>query len=177
MFEFLRVLVAFFENNDIPYMLSGSMANSLYTGPRYTRDFDFVVHLKPTDAPVLISYFKDGYYCDEDAVTDAIRRKAMFNIIDHKSNFKADFIVLKDNSFEYEKFNRRRVEKFLDFSVSVISPEDLLLSKLQWIQDLVSETQQEDIALLSKLDYLDWDYIKKWVKALKMKTYDLFEND
>jgi hypothetical protein len=177
MFEFLRVLVAFFEKYEIPYMLSGSMASSLYTGPRYTRDFDFVVHLKPTDVPVLKSYFSDGYYCDEDAMTDAIRRKSMFNIIDHKSNFKADFIVLKEDSFEYEKFNRRRAEKFLDFSVSVISPEDLLISKLQWIQDLVSETQQTDILLLSKLSYLDWEYINRWIKILKINTYDLFKND
>lgn len=177
MFEFLRVLVGFFEKYDIPYMLSGSMASSLYTGPRYTRDFDFVVHLKPTDVLVLKEYFKDGYFCDEDAMIDAIRRKSMFNIIDHKSNFKADFIVLKDDSFEYEKFGRRRIEKFLDFSVFVISAEDLLLSKLQWIQDIVSETQKADILLLSKLDYLNWDYIDSWIKTLKLKTYGLFKND
>lgn len=47
MFEFLRVLVQFFDKYQIPYMLSGSMAMSIYTGPRYTRDFEFIVHLKP----------------------------------------------------------------------------------------------------------------------------------
>lgn len=174
MFEFLRVLIGFFEKYKIPYMLSGSMASSLYTGPRYTRDFDFVVHLKPSDVPALMDYFKDDYYCDKDAVTDAIKRKSMFNIIDHRSNFKADFIVLKDTIFEDEKFARRRPEKFLDFSVSVISAEDLLLSKLQWIQNIVSETQKTDIILLSKLAELDWKYINKWIKTLNLNTYGLF---
>lgn len=83
MFEFLRILVAFFDKYQIPYMLSGSMAASIYTGPRYTRYFDFVVHLKPSDVSLLTEYFRDGYYCDEEAIGDAIRRKSMFNIIDH----------------------------------------------------------------------------------------------
>lgn len=60
MFDFLRVLVRFFEENNIPYMLSEGMAISIYTGPRYTRDFDFIVHLKPSDVALLKDYFKEG---------------------------------------------------------------------------------------------------------------------
>ena len=99
MFVFLRILVTFFEKNNIPYMLSGSMAMSVYTGPRYTRDFDFVVHLKPSDIYLLTSNFKEGYYYDEDSVKDAIKRESQFNIIDHKSNCKADFIILRNEEF------------------------------------------------------------------------------
>ncbi|GEM_PF-6031534 len=33
MFDFLRVLINFFDKNQIAYMLSGSMAMSAYTGP------------------------------------------------------------------------------------------------------------------------------------------------
>jgi hypothetical protein len=50
MIEFLKALISFFEKNEIPYMLSDSMALSTYVGPRYTRDFDFIVHLKQADA-------------------------------------------------------------------------------------------------------------------------------
>jgi len=46
MFDFLRVLIDFFEKQKISYMLSGSVAMSLYTQPRFTRDYDFVVNLK-----------------------------------------------------------------------------------------------------------------------------------
>jgi hypothetical protein len=49
MFEFLKKIVQYFNTHDIPYMLSGSMAMSVYTLPRATRDFDFVVHLQPKD--------------------------------------------------------------------------------------------------------------------------------
>lgn len=46
MFDFLKVLIDFFEKQNISYMLSGSVAKSLYTQPRFTRDYDFVVNLK-----------------------------------------------------------------------------------------------------------------------------------
>ena len=175
MFDFLRVLVLFFEEHNIPYMLSGGMAISIYTGPRYTRDFDFIVHLKPSDVTLLKDYFKEGYYYDEDTMKEAIRNKGMFNIIDHKSNYKADFIILKDDEFEQIKFENRQPVKFLDFTVLIISPENLLLSKLQWIQKLQSAQQSTDIIQLSKLEQMDWSYIWGWVKKLKLNTFDLLK--
>jgi hypothetical protein len=78
MFDFLRTVISFFDKNNIPYMLSGSVAMSIYTLPRFTRDFDFVVHLSESDIPVLMEAFKEGYYCDGDAVKEAIRFKGMF---------------------------------------------------------------------------------------------------
>jgi len=46
MLEFLKRIIEFLNRHDIKYMLSGSVALSVYTLPRTTRDFDFVVHLK-----------------------------------------------------------------------------------------------------------------------------------
>ncbi|MGQ0737512.1 MAG: nucleotidyl transferase AbiEii/AbiGii toxin family protein [Bacteroidota bacterium] len=177
MFDFLRIVVRFFDENKIPYMLSGGMAISIYTGPRYTRDFDFIVHLKPSDVLLLKEYFKDGYYCDEDAMKDAIRTKGMFNIIDHKSNYKADFIILKDDEFEQVEFEKRQSARFLDFTVVIVSPENLLISKLRWIQEMKSAQQSSDIVQLSKLENLDWPYIQRWVEKLKLNTFDLLKND
>jgi hypothetical protein len=175
MVEFLRNLILFFDQNNIPYMLSGSVAMSAYTLPRFTRDFDFIVYLKPGDAKLVAANFKEGYYCDEDAIREAIQCKGMFNIIDHKSNYKADFVILKDEPFRQEEFSRRQVMDFLDMKVYFVSPEDLLLSKLIWIQELQSSLQAEDIKLLSQISDLDWDYIKKWIKPLKLNTFDLIK--
>ena len=64
-------MVAFFDKitdvlniNQIPYMLSGSVAMSLYIVPRATRDFDFVIHLKSQDVNNFVDSFKEGYYFD-----------------------------------------------------------------------------------------------------------------
>ena len=156
-------------------MLSGSVAMSIYTLPRFTRDFDFVVHLKPDNAVALAEYFKDGYYCDMDSIRDAINKKGMFNIIDHQSNYKADFLILKDEPFRQEEFARRKMVDFQQMKIYVVSVEDLLLSKLIWIQTLQSSQQMEDISALAKIRNLDWTYIQEWTRKLKLNTFSLLK--
>ena len=173
MFDFLRAIISFFEGNKIAYMLSGSVAMSTYVLPRFTRDIDFIVHLKSADALLLSNHFSDGYYCDEESIRDAISRKGMFNIIDHKSFYKADFVILKDDPYQRTEFGRRRLVDLLDMKIWVVAPEDLLLSKLIWIQHLQSAQQAEDIKLLAEIKDLDWNYIRNWVKELKLNTFGI----
>lgn len=175
MFDFLKILVQFFDKHEIPYMLSGSVAMSSYTLPRFTRDFDFIVHLKPTDVSLLTSHFKEGYYCDEDSIREAITQKGMFNIIDHKSFYKADFVILKEDPYRKIEFARRKQVDLFDMKVWLVASEDLLLSKLIWIQEIQSAQQAEDIKLLSANKDLDWSYIRNWVEKLKLNTFDLFQ--
>lgn len=176
MFDFLRILIYFFDSNKIPYMLSGSVAMSLYVEPRFTRDYDFVVHLQDKNISELLNFFKEGYYCSEEAVRDAMKRKTMFNIIDHKSGYKADFVILKNEPFRQAEFSRRQQMKFLEMSINIVSPEDLLLSKIIWIQDVQSAVQSEDIKLLGSLETLDWEYINNWIRELKLRTFNLLPN-
>lgn len=176
MFDFLRVLIGFFERNNIPYMLSGSMAMSTYTVPRFTRDFDFIVHLKKENIDLLLEQFSEGYYCDKDAVKEAIATKTMFNIIDHKSGYKADFMMLKNEPFRQVEFDRRIKIVFLDMSLYIVSPEDLLISKLVWIQAIQGNLQAEDIKSLAALPQIDWDYIRHWINTLKLNTFNLLND-
>ena len=172
--RFLQIITKFFSDQQIPYMLSGSMAMSIYTLPRATRDFDFVVHLQKKDMDTLVEFFKHGYYCDVDAVNDAIKRHSMFNIIDYASGYKADFIILKNEPFRQTEFSRKRSITFFGIPVYIVSPEDLLLSKLIWIQQMQSNLQLEDIKNLSEIETLDWGYINNWIKELKLNTFKLF---
>ena len=174
MIDFLKVLIAYFDSHNIPYMLSGSVAMSLHTVPRFTRDFDFIVHLKNKDIKGLTAHFKGGYYCDEDAIKEAIVHSGMFNIIDHKSNYKADFIILKNEPYRLAEFERRILVDFFEMKVSIVSPEDLLISKIIWAQQSHSALQLEDIRLLSLIKGLDWPYIKEWSGKLKLNTFELF---
>lgn len=94
-------------------MLSGSVAMSLYIVPRATRDFDFIIYLQAKDIDFFVAHFKEGYYCEKDSIVDAVIHQGMFNIIDHGSGFKADFVILKNNAFRQEEFNRRLEMNFL----------------------------------------------------------------
>jgi hypothetical protein len=64
---------------------------------------------------------------------------------------------------------------FYGKTIYVVSPEDLLISKLIWIQDFQSPLQMEDIKNLAEIDSLDKDYISKWISTLKLNTFKLLK--
>jgi hypothetical protein len=148
---------------------------SVYSLPRFTRGFDFIVHLLPKHVKALTEYFKEGYYCDEDAVRDAIANKTMFNIIDHQSSYKADFIILKNEPYRLAEFKRRKEVDFLDIKISIASPEDLIISKIIWIQQIQSDIQKEDVTILLQMNGLDRAYIDKWIRNLNLNTFNLLK--
>ena len=65
----------------------------------------------------------------------------------------------------------------LGIQASVISAEDLIISKLIWIQQLQSGRQLEDIKAISKNPNINWDYTHYWVAKLNLTTFDVFKND
>lgn len=150
---------------------------SIYIVPRATRDFDFIIHLEEKNIDRFIQHFNDGYYCDKDAIQDAVKRRSIFNIIDHASGFKADFVILKDEAFRQEEFNRRKKVDFFDKPIYVVSPEDLIISKLIWIQGFQSPQQMKDIKNLTAVKQLDWPYINKWIKKLQLESFNLLEHE
>ncbi len=97
----------------------------------------------------------------------------MFNIIEHATRFKADFILLRDNEFQQLQFSRKAKVNLLGVEAYVISNEDLILSKLIWIQQLQSGRQLEDIKAISRFPGLDWNYIRHWASKLNLHTFDL----
>jgi hypothetical protein len=157
--ELLAFVVSALEAVPMNYMLTGSMAMTVYTIPRSTRDIDLVVEVMPSQKETFLSQFKDRFHFNEQTIIDefAGRGIGIFNLIDHKSFYKIDFIIRKANRYEQVKF-----------------PEDLILSKIQWIQQLESERQKEDIRQLLEFPALNMTYIKSWADFLKLNTYNLF---
>lgn len=79
MIAFFQKITDVLSESNIPYMLSGSVAMSIYIVPRATRDFDFIIHLEEKNIDHFIQHFQEGYYCDRDAIQDAVKRRSMFD--------------------------------------------------------------------------------------------------
>jgi hypothetical protein len=173
MFDFFGRIIAYFDLYNIPYMLSGSIAMGLYHLPRSTRDLDFVVHLGPDDIEGFLAWFEGPYYCSPDAVKDAVNRRSLFNVIDHASGYKADFVILKSEEYRLVEFERRKLVDYYGVSFYTVSLEDLLISKLIWIQTYQSSIQANDITNLAALPQLDRQYLNYWIKQLNLTTFDL----
>ncbi len=157
-------------------MISGSIALNIYTIPRMTRDIDIVVELSDKQVNEFISLFPDSYY-DEGVIRDEIKRQGMFNIIDHATGFKIDFIIRKESDYHKLAFSRRRKLKELNTELWVISIEDLIIAKIIWIQQFQSEKQMNDTKNLILNPDIDMPYIISWCQKLKLDTFNLISNE
>ena len=155
------------EQAGIPYMLSGSTAMNYYAQPRMTRDIDLVVEIQVADTARLVVQLGEDYYFDEEAAQAAIQHESLFNLLHHASLVKIDCIVRKSHPYRRMEFSRRRRVDFGGFPVWIVSPEDLLLSKLDWLKDSRSEMQFKDVRnLIDSVPQLDWAYLCHWAERL-----------
>jgi len=168
--EVLRIVVKRLDSAGVPYMITGSIAANFYTTPRMTRDIDIVIEVTENNADMLFSLFSDDFYIDKDAVRNAIRNKQIFNIIHNEGIVKVDFIIRKDTNYRKLEFERRRSIVFEGLKFNIASPEDLIISKLYWTKESLSEMQIRDVQNLMKTNLdLDIGYVEKWVKELKLE--------
>ncbi len=145
----------------IPFMLTGSIAMNFYVEPRMTRDIDIVVYLQKENISAIVKMFEQDYYIDEDSVRMAIESNRMFNIVHNETVTKVDFIIRKKTEYRLVEFERRQLVNFVNIPTYIVSKEDLIISKLDWMKNSKSDMQKKDISLLLSSDY-DKDYVKKW---------------
>ncbi|MBM3824258.1 MAG: hypothetical protein FJ404_15450 [Verrucomicrobia bacterium] len=157
------------EQGGLGYMLTGSMAMNYYAQPRMTRDIDFVVALLPGDADKIVCLFLPDYYVSREAVSSSIAHESLFNLIHQESVIKVDFIVCKSTAYRRAEFERRQRITVEDFSTWIVSKEDLIISKLWWARDSLSELQLRDVRNLADTGG-DKAYIERWTKELGLHT-------
>lgn len=173
MIELFKRIISALDQLQIPYMLSGSIALNIYATPRMTRDIDIVIHLQEQDIAAFVRAFQEAFYCHEPSIREEVRRKGMFNLIDNQTGYKVDFMVRKSSPYRLKEFERRQRNTLLGFETYVVSIEDLIISKLIWIQDIQSDKQKEDIMNLLENPSVDHHYLKKWISTLNIKTFNL----
>lgn len=168
--DVLKIIINRLESANIPYMLSGSVAANFYTIPRMTRDIDIVVQVQAPDAERIYSLFSGEFYVDKDTIRNAVIERSMFNIIHNEGVVKVDFIVRKDSEYRKLEFERRRSILFEGSKINIVSAEDLIISKLYWAKDSMSEMQIRDVRnLLKTVSGIDSGYMAKWINTLGLE--------
>lgn len=168
--EAVARLVRLLEEAGIPYMLTGSIASSHHGVPRATNDADVVIDPTPESLDRLLAVLAaEGYYADASVAREALRRRRQFNVIDPETAFKIDLIVRKDRPFSVEEFARRERRLLIGTTVAIASPEDVILSKLEWAKKAGGSARQlEDAAGVLRISglHLDRKYVEKWATEL-----------
>ena len=129
--DILRIVTERLDAAGIPYMLTGSMAGNYYAVPRMTRDIDLVVELSARDEERVCALFEADFYVERDAVKAAIADRGAFNLIHEDRVVKVDCLVRKDTEYRREEFRRRRRVAVEGMRLYIVTPEDLIISKLE----------------------------------------------
>ncbi|MEX1218143.1 MAG: DUF6036 family nucleotidyltransferase [Acidimicrobiales bacterium] len=168
-------LAAIFDDVGIDYMVVGSVAASVWGLRRTTVDLDLVVAIAPgLEATLIDAILKDGLYLPVDLARSVVGTFGSFNVIDTKTSGKVDiFVSLFDDTLATLRLSRRIAVELFGVSTWVASPEDIILSKLEWHSSSDSERQWRDCFEVAAVNDLDLEYLRQW--ATKMGTIDEVE--
>lgn len=151
-------------------MVTGSVASSAHGKPRSTRDIDIVIAPTPQQVRELIREFPSTeYYADEQQALDALANRSQFNVIDFSNGWKVDFIIAKSSEYASTALSRHRKLEIGGSLMLVASPEDVIISKLEWARlSGGSDRQMLDAAdvVRNQGNRLDLVYIERWAKQL-----------
>ncbi len=171
----LEKVIGCFEELGIAHYIGGSIASSAYGIARATMDVDLVANIEIHQVDHLVKALEKDYYIDAEMIRDAIHRSASFNLIHLETMIKIDVFIVKDQPYDSKALTRRQLDTLDEESSRkfyLSSPEDIILSKLQWYHrgGRVSQQQWKDVLGVLKVqaDKLDLKYLKSWASKLNL---------
>jgi len=171
--DLFRRISNLLEQTGIPYMLVGSFASSVYGMHRGSPNIDFIIAAEEAGVRRLLDHLPQlNFYSDRSHALDACRQRSIFNVVDHVTGLKINFIFLKSRRFSQEEFGRRKKASAWDFPLYIATAEDVVIEKLEWEKLGKSSRQVEDASGILKVraDELDTSYIEKWVAELGLTS-------
>jgi hypothetical protein len=169
-----------FEKLGVPYLIGGSLASTLYGMVRTTQDSDIVAEMRLDHLQPFVMALQDEFYVDDEMIAESIQRNSSFNIIHRETMFKVDVFIPRPRPFLQSQLARAQRQTFIfetEVSAKFASPEDIILSKLEWYRlgGEVSDRQWRDIlgVMKTRAGDLDLAYLRLWAGELKVS--DLLE--
>ena len=148
----------------VPYLLTGSFASNYYGIPRSTKDADFVVQLAGGVGPEFAERLGEEFELDPQLSFETVTGTYRQFIRHRRSPFKIELFQLSGDPHDQERFARRREEHLFGRTVWLLSPEDVIVSKLRWART----RDQDDVrgVMAVQRGKLDWSYIEAWCRRL-----------
>src|SRR6266498_1945717 len=106
-FNVVLKVIAVFDEMDIPYLIGGSFASSLYGWSRSTNDADLLAAIRLDHVGVLVQKLEPEFYASEQAIRRAVQSGRHFNFIHVDTAFKVDVFVAKSSGFTEQQLKRR----------------------------------------------------------------------
>jgi len=167
----LRPVCAELDRAGIVYALTGSIVSGVYGEPISSLDIDIALNMSESQAGELAKSLPARFYRSEDALREAVRFRRMANLIDAATQMKIDLCMLPDSPYYRGVLARRQLVEFLPgASFWSVTPEDIILMKLDWRRDTQSQKQWDNALSVVRTRgvSLDWKYLRDWADQLKL---------
>lgn len=167
---FLRPLTA----SGIPYMVTGSVACTVYGEPRMTLDVDLVVALEAPAIDTFRGLFPETEFyvppADVLAIEARRERRGHFNVIHGASGSKADVYISGADPLHRWAMERRRAAAIGGIDVWLAPPEYVILRKLEYYREGGSEKHLRDIAGVLRVsgDAVDRAALSDWIRRMDL---------
>ncbi len=168
---FVRPLVA----SELQFFITGGVATILYGEPRFTRDIDLVLAIRPSDADRFLSLWPEAEYYAPPAeafVAESSRlRHGHFNVAHIESGLVADCYVAGDDPLHLWAFERVVHFDLEGLRVPVAPIEYVIARKLSYFAQSGSTRHLEDIARMLRVqsDAVDHGALQHWIAALHLE--------
>lgn len=163
-------IVELLDRAGIAHMVTGSVAATHHGEPRLTQDIDLVIDPSPEQLELFLDALDPERFYVDDA-RRALRDRSQFNVLDLRTGWKLDLIIVKDRPFSRVEMERRIAIDLLGVRTSIATAEDVILSKLEWSKDSGSTVQQRDVEALVRVQAasLDRDHLRRWADELGVR--------
>lgn len=170
--DLLELFVGRLEEIGVRYLVTGSVAATLYGEPRATHDIDLVVALSEADHDALRGAFPEAaFYLPPPEVIrleSGREGRGHFNIIHHASGLKADVYLAGDDALHAWAFRRVRRYPVGKLEVRLAPPEYVIVRKLEFYREGGSPKHLRDIRSMLRLspEPIDTAALEEWVRIL-----------
>ncbi len=124
----LRSVVTVLEEQGIPYMLIGGMANLVWGEARTTQDIDVTVQVDPTALSETIARLAQIFRVLPENPLAFVKRTRVLPVAT-ANGIRAD-LIFAELPYQEEAIRRARSVRLGDTEVRVCSPEDLIIHKI-----------------------------------------------
>ena len=148
-----------------------------YGDPRTTRDLDLVIAIELSTIQTLVTALEAAGFYGSPLAIGAVQagRETMLSVTHSELLLNADLMINGNGEFDRSKLSRRQLVSIsLDGNEMfwLISPEDLILAKLQWGSRSQSEKQWRDVLGVMKVqgENLDQSDLSQWATTIGLET-------
>lgn len=162
-------LLKIFKKYKIDLVLMGGIATSILAKPRATFDIDGLISITENEIKKLLPELrKKGFRFDQKKPLKRIQGLPFLTLYFSLHKTYVDlFIALSE--FQKRAIKRARQIRYNKINIKIISPEDLILIKLQSGREKDIEDVRE--IMMENKDKIDHKYLKRWAKKLGVQMF------